>query len=99
VVHPLEDEALGIEDVAGGMEGHDLAPPVPDHLVAEHHALQEEVAVRGFVPVPHDILVGLDLLCDRACRQEDVLLFVREDDEMVELLNEGIEGGHAHSSR
>ena len=61
VVHLLQEEAVQVHDVAGDVEGHDLAPAVLQQLVAAGEPLQDRAAMGGAVAVAHDVLVGADV--------------------------------------
>src|SRR3954453_11883851 len=60
VVHPLEDEAVQIDEVARDMDGADPALAVAQDLVAPREALQEELALARTIPLPHHILALFD---------------------------------------
>src|SRR3954471_722150 len=60
VVHPLEDEAVQIDEVARDMDGADPALAVAQDLVAPREALQEELALARMIPLPHHILALFD---------------------------------------
>lgn len=59
VEHP-QVQALEIWEVAGHMDGHDLALAVQRLFVGAAEALQKREAARGRVTLAHDVLVGCE---------------------------------------
>src|SRR3712207_6235889 len=53
VVHPLEHEAVQIDEVTADMDGADPALAVAQDLVAPYEALQEEFALARTISLSH----------------------------------------------
>src|SRR5215211_4801176 len=60
VVHPLEHEAVQIDEVPRDMDGADPTLAVAQDLVAPCKALQEELTLARTIPLAHHVLALLD---------------------------------------
>src|SRR5215203_1993802 len=93
VVHPLEHEAVQIDEVPRDMDGADPALAVAQDLVAPREALQEELAFARTIPLPHHVLALLDGRgpCDDALQHP--LFLIREAVALFKLEDEGVGQG------
>src|SRR5215213_4296233 len=61
VIHDLEVEALQVGDVAGDVEGHDLASAARKEFVAAGEPFKDRAALQRAVLVPDDVRVCFKL--------------------------------------
>src|SRR4051794_21089513 len=75
VVHGLEVEALQVRNVAGNVEGNDLASTAGKDLVAAGEPLKDRAALRWPVLIAKDVLVRSEI-ADRDRQRGDRALLV-----------------------
>ena len=87
-VQDFQVQALKVGNIAGDVEGRDLAPALPRDLVGAGEALQERARPGGTVPLPHDVLVRPEVhdLHGQIC--ERVPLAVGEGGDALQLADE-----------
>jgi hypothetical protein len=91
VVHDLKVEALKVGNVAGDMEGNDLALAAREPLVAAGEALKQHAALRWPVLLAHDVLVRLEVAQRDRQRRDCRLLGVRDGGDALELSEQRVE--------
>lgn len=85
VVHGPDVQALEVGDLAGNMEGVNLALACFRHAVAAGIALDQQTRARGAVALADDVLIGADVLHLHGHALERRPLLVREGDDALHL--------------
>ena len=97
VVHCLQQEAVKVHEVAGHVDGGDLAATACHDPVAGREALQKKAALDRAGALPDDVLVGSHLANPRDGAFQHPLLLRRELIALFELQNERVRHPEADS--
>jgi hypothetical protein len=68
-----------VDEVTRDVQGGDLAPAVPQQLIAGGEAFEQKSALGWTIPLAHQVLIHADLFDPCHCAFENLLLLVRED--------------------
>jgi hypothetical protein len=88
VVHRPQVQALGVRDLARDVKGEDLALALLGHAVAAGEAVDQQARPGGAVALPHDVLIGAEVLDLHGQAHEGRPLPVREGDDALHLADE-----------
>jgi hypothetical protein len=91
MVYFLQDEDLGVAEVARHEEGHDLAAAILQDLIATGEAGDDQVAVRGVVAFADDILAWAVMPPILGCKPvQQPLVLIGKGGELLHLHDPGI---------
>src|SRR5215204_1532229 len=93
VVHDLEVEALQVRNVAGNVEGDDLASTAGKELVAAGEAFKDRAALRGPVLIAKDVVVRPEISDRDRQRGDRALLVVQDGSDALQLSDQRVEMG------
>jgi hypothetical protein len=90
VIHHFDVQAEQVRDVAGYVEGHDLALAVAQILVAAEKAFDEQAALRGSISLADNVGIGPEV-CQLYRQPEDSFpVVIGEGSDGVELADERV---------
>jgi hypothetical protein len=90
MVHPFQDKAIGIEDIAWVLEREYLAPPIPEVSITTYNSVEEQLRYPRPLAGADDILTGRILSCLSEALHKGILLFDGQIEDAVHLFKQPV---------